>query len=82
MIKLIKAQYLGNHKIAFIFSDGKEGEFDGTTLLQRTGSLLDPLRDETYFTRFFIDSGALCWPNGLELSPLRLYESCRTLKTA
>ena len=80
MIKLIEARYLGNQRIAFTFSDGREGTFDGALLLQRTGSLLEPLRDESYFGKFFIDAGALCWPNGLELSPARLYESCRTLE--
>ncbi len=80
MIKLFKARYLNDFQIAVDFSDGKEGVFDGRVLLQRTGSLLEPLRDENYFKRFFIDAGALCWPNGLELSPARLYETCRTLE--
>ena len=81
MIKVIEARYLGNFRIAVIFSDGKEGAFDGNILLQKSGSLLEPLRDEKYFHRFFIDAGALCWPNGLELSPARLYETCRALET-
>ena len=81
MIKLIEARYLNNFQIAFVFSDGKEGSFDGTAMLKKTGSLLEPLRDENYFSRFFIDSGALCWPNGLELSPAKLYETCRTVET-
>lgn len=77
MIKVIEARYLGNFQIAVVFADGKDGAFDGKTLLQKNGSLLEPLRDENYFRRFFIDAGALCWPNGLELSPARLYETCR-----
>jgi hypothetical protein len=40
--------------------------------------MLDALHDEAYFKRFFIDMGALCWPNGLELSPTKLHESCVT----
>ncbi|MCX7169859.1 MAG: DUF2442 domain-containing protein [Proteobacteria bacterium] len=62
------------------FSDGREANFDGHTLLQRTGPLLDPLRDEAYFKRVFVDAGALCWPNGLELSPMRLHETYRVLE--
>jgi hypothetical protein len=81
MIKVNEARYLGNFRIAVIFSDGKEGAFDGNVLLQKSGSLLEPLRDENYFHRFFIDAGALCWPNGLELSPARLYETCRAIET-
>lgn len=77
MIKIVAARYLGDYKLELAFSDGAEGEFDGRTLLSRSGPLLEPLRDETYFSRCFIDAGALCWPNGLELSPARLRESIR-----
>ncbi|MBZ0097261.1 MAG: DUF2442 domain-containing protein [Sulfuricella sp.] len=79
MIKLTKARYQGDFQVALSFSDGKEGIFDGRGLLQRSGPLLEPLREEAYFRRFFIDAGALCWPNGLELSPARLHETCRAL---
>lgn len=82
MIKIIEARYLGDFQVALKFSDGKEGVFDGKALLERSGSLLEPLRNETYFQRLFIDAGALCWPNGLELSPARLYEMCHILETA
>jgi hypothetical protein len=57
------------------------GRFDGHILLNRQGQLLDALRDEKMFGRCFVDAGALCWPNGLELSPAKLYESC-VLETA
>jgi len=43
-------------------------------------SRLDPAGAS--FKRFFVDAGALSWPNGLELSPARLYELCKTLETA
>jgi len=32
--------------------------------------------------RLFIEAGALCWPNGLELSPSRLYEKCMTTEAS
>lgn len=74
MIKVLHAAYLGDYTIRLEFSDGRIGLFDGRGLLARSGPLLDPLRDESYFARCFVDAGALCWPNGLELSPQRLYE--------
>jgi Protein of unknown function (DUF2442) len=80
MINVIAAHYQKNFQVALVFSDGKEGVFDGRTLLARSGSLLEPLRNEDYFRRVFVDAGALCWPNGLELSPARLYETCRVLE--
>lgn len=82
MIKVIEARYHGGFRVALRFSDGKEGIFDGRELLKRSGPLLDPLRDESYFKRVFVDAGALSWPNGLELSPARLHETCRALTAA
>lgn len=82
MIKIITARNVGDFRVTLEFSDGVVGEFDGRILLQRSGSLLEPLRDETYFGRCFVDAGALCWPNGLELSPARLRESVRLLEIA
>lgn len=82
MIKILSARYLGNFKVMLEFSDGAEGEFDGHALLAHSGPLLTPLRDEAYFSRHFLDAGALCWPNGLDLSPSRLREQVRAIETA
>ena len=82
MLKLLTARYVGNFQIRLEFSDATCGDFDGHTLLQRIGPLLEPLRDEAYFQRCFIDAGALCWPNGLELSPARLRQNTRWIETA
>ena len=82
MIKIIEVRYLGDFQIGLQFSSGFEGVFDGHLLLQRQGPLLEPLRSEDYFRRFFVDAGALCWPNGLELSPTRLRETCRVMVAA
>lgn len=82
MIKIIQAHYLGDFQISLTFSSGEEGIFEGHALLKRDGSLLDPLRMEAYFKRFFIDAGALSWPNGLELSPARIYAMCKITEGA
>lgn len=75
MMKLLEAHYRGDHQIDLAFSDGRRGVFDvDAYLTTRHGPLLEPLYDERYLQRFFIDAGALCWPNGLELSPARLHE--------
>lgn len=79
MIKVLAARYLGDFQVELTFSDGAEAVFDAHGLLRRSGTLLDPLREEAYFRRLFIDAGALCWPNGLELSPARLRETCKVL---
>lgn len=82
MIKVLAKRYLGDFSVELQFSDGKAGVFDGKKLLLRSGPLLEPLRVESYFHRMFLDTGALCWPNGLELAPSYLYESCIELATA
>lgn len=82
MIKVIAARDAGEFRVTLEFSDGIVGEFDGSALLRRSGPLLEPLRDATYFGRCFVDAGALCWPNGLELSPARLRECVRVLESA
>jgi len=76
MISIINAKYLGDLQVGLSFSDGKTGVFDGKKFLQQKGTLLEPLRDESFFKRFFIDAGALAWPHGLELSPSRLHQIC------
>ena len=82
MIKINKARYLGEFQVELTFSDGRVGVFDGQELLERQGSLLEPLRDESFFRKFFIEAGALGWPHGLELSPSRLYSVCREKNAA
>ena len=75
MIKLPEAKPLKAHVLELSFSDHTQGVFDGAAYLAtRQGPLLDALRDPAYFGRCFVDAGALCWPNGLELSGTRLHE--------
>jgi len=74
VIKLLEVTSFGKHRLALVFSDGVHGFFDGDAYLAtRQGPLLEPLRDAAYFARCFVDAGALCWPNGLELSAARLH---------
>ena len=51
-------------------------------LATRSGPLLAALADESYLKRAFVDAGALAWPNGLEISPERLYEVAAFVKDA
>lgn len=83
MIKVLNARLADAFKLELDFSDHAHGVFDaGAYLSSRSGPLLDPLREPAYFKRLFIDAGALCWPNGLEISPARLRELCVISATA
>jgi Protein of unknown function (DUF2442) len=75
VINVLNARLLDAYRLELDFSDHTQGVFDaGAYLATRSGPLLDKLRDPAYFSRFFIDAGALCWPNGLELSPAKVHE--------
>ena len=75
MIKVLNARLTAPFMLEIDFSDHTQGVFDANSYLaNRSGPLLDKLHDPAYFQRFFIDAGALCWPNGLELSPAKIHE--------
>lgn len=75
MIKVLNIRYIGGWKLELAFSDQTHGLFDAAPYLaERDGPLLNALRDANYFGRAFVDAGAVCWPNGLELSAARLRE--------
>jgi Protein of unknown function (DUF2442) len=75
VIKLLEVKTIAPHQLELLFSDHSQGVFDGAHYLaSRQGPLLEALRDPAYFVRCFVDAGALCWPNGLELSGARLHE--------
>ena len=82
-MKLLNAQVVAPFTLAVNFSDGTEGFFDCKCYLSsHDGPLLDELRDSKYFGRCFIEAGALCWPNGLALSPERVHALTRDLPAA
>ncbi len=68
MIKITRATHAGGHSIDLEFSDGSRGRCDLSQVIERDTELTRPLEDADYFGRFFIELGALCWPNGLEFS--------------
>ena len=74
MIKIIRATLVRDATLTLEFSDSTVGEYDLSPLLLRDTELTRPLTDPEYFKRFFLDLGALCWPNGLEFSPEAIHQ--------
>jgi hypothetical protein len=75
VIKVLNARLVAHSVLEIDFSDHTQGVFDaGAYMASRSGPLLEKLRDPVYFQRFFIDAGALCWPNGLEISTAKVHE--------
>jgi hypothetical protein len=80
MPTVVRGEYRGDHRIRLTFSDGSQKTVDFRGWL--TGPVFEPLRDESYFRRFFIGGGTVAWPNGADIAPETLYESQATDEAA
>jgi hypothetical protein len=69
LTKVTSLEKLGGHRLRFEFNDGSSGVHDFSAIVQEPGPLLEPLRDEAYFSRVFLEFGAPTWPNGFDISP-------------
>ena len=74
LIKIVSARAVDGLLIRLVFSDGSEGDLDFDFAASRGTVLTIALREPEYFRRFFLELGALCWPNGLEFSAGSLRE--------
>jgi hypothetical protein len=68
MIKIVQADFVQDKVIRLAFSDGTGGDYDLAPLIARETEMVKPMEDAAFFQRFFLELGALCWPNGFELS--------------
>jgi hypothetical protein len=69
LTKITKLEKLGGFRLRVCFSDGSAGEHDFAAMVQEEGPMLEPLRDEAFFARAFLEFGALTWPNGFDIAP-------------
>lgn len=77
MIDVIGVRLVGGHKLEIEFSDGTVGVRDFSSIAAKTGSMAEPLKDEVYFARVFIEDGALTWPNGYDWDPIALHDEMK-----
>lgn len=71
---IVEAEPLDQLRLRIRFDDGVEGVVDVGTLLPLTG-VFAPLADHPYFSQVRVNPelGTLCWPNGADLDPQKLY---------
>ena len=69
MVHVVSAKPLGGYRLHVKFDNGCEGTHDFSAVVKEPGSALEPLRDEAYFSRVFLEFGAPTWPNGFDISP-------------
>jgi len=72
MIKIVAADYVSDHEIRLRFSDDSHGVFVFTPFLEAGTLMTEPLRDPAFFRRYYLELGALAWPNGFDLSAASL----------
>lgn len=75
MPRVVQADYCDGFCIQVQFSDGASGRVDFRQWLN--GPVFEPLRDLSYFKRFFVDGGTVAWPNGADIAPETLYDAVR-----
>jgi hypothetical protein len=71
--QVVRAEYRGEYKIHLAFSDGRQATVDFEQWLE--GPVFEPLKDEAYFQRFFLEGGTVVWPNGADIAPETLHDS-------
>jgi hypothetical protein len=69
LTKITSLEKLGGFQLRVRFSDGSAGVHDFAALVNEPGPMLEPLRDEAYFARVFLEFGAPTWPNGFDIAP-------------
>jgi hypothetical protein len=78
--QVVGAEYRGGHRIRLVFGDGREKTVDFGRWL--SGPVFEPLKDEQYFRRFFIEGGTVGWPNGADIAPETLYAAAEAEEAA
>jgi Protein of unknown function (DUF2442) len=79
IVKITAVAPLTNHELTVTFSDGSSGVFDFTSLVADGGPMVEPLRDEAFFRRVFIEFGVLAWPNGFDIDAIALHRDMKKL---
>jgi len=77
IVKIVKLEKLGGHRLRLRFSDGTEGERDFTDIVAEDGPMVEPLRDPEFFSRVFLEYGTLAWPNGFDIDSIALHQEMR-----
>lgn len=77
---VIEAEYRGEYLIKLTFHDGVEETIDFAQRLE--GPVFEPLKDVSYFQRFFLEGGTVAWPNGADIAPETLHELAMSREAA
>lgn len=68
---VVDAVYLGNYTLKIEFDNGEKRVMDCEPWLK--GDIFQPVKDQDYFQKFFVDGWSIAWPNGADIAPETLY---------
>ena len=77
---VVRAEYRGGYRLHVVFNDGSANTIDFGQWLD--GPVFDPLKDQYYFRRFFVEGGTVVWPNGADIAPETLYREAKSSSAA
>jgi hypothetical protein len=69
LTKITHLEKPGGFRLRVRFNDGSEGVHDFAALVNDPGPMIEPLRNDAYFARVFLEFGAPTWPNGFDIAP-------------
>jgi Protein of unknown function (DUF2442) len=67
--KVVGIKNLGGFKLQVMFSDSAFGIVDFESILRDGGPVGQKALEADCFARFFLEYGALTWPNGYDICP-------------
>lgn len=73
-----KAEYLDGFVIDLTFDDGTRKAVDFSVWLD--GQVFVPLKNKSFFKRFFLDGSTVAWPNGADIAPETLYAAAAAVR--
>lgn len=70
---IVNAEYRGDFRIQVTFNDGTKEVVDFGQWLE--GPIFAPLKHRENFRHFFVEGGAITWPNGADIAPETVYDA-------
>ncbi len=80
MVKVVKLTPLDGYRLWVRFSDGTEGVRDYSDMIAEGGTMVEPLRDQSFFKKAYISFGVPSWPNGFDVDAINLQMELKKAK--
>jgi hypothetical protein len=72
LVRAVRVNALPGHRLDVAFSDLSCGVIDLSDWVRLGGPMVQPLADETFFAKVFLEMGAPTWPNGCDADPTNM----------